>query len=356
MSAVSPPASTATIDAWLGLNREIAALVRAGVPLESGLLAGALADAESQGELSHRLATRLQAGESLLEAVEAEGDRLPAAYRAVVAAGLRAGRLSEALETVTAVAESLAELRRRLRVAMIYPAIVLTLAYVLFVGFVVWVAPRIEEMFVVMRLPPGRLAPLLGMLRQTVSLWGPAIPAAVLLAGVGWFAWNTFGGGGGSVRLWRRLPVTGSILRHAEMGAYCELLSLLVAHDVPLPTALRLAGEAIGTEPWRGASRQAAERLDAGCALVESLAGTHILSPLLSWLMAGSARNLAASLQRAAQLYQRRAQVRSDWLRLFAPLAVLVIVGGGGVLLYGLAIFGPVMEMLDRLTVEPFGT
>ncbi len=140
------------------------------------------------------------------------------------------------------------------------------------------------------------------------------------------------------------------------MGAYCELLSLLVADDVPLPTALRLAGEAIGAEPWRGASRQAAERLDAGCALVESLAGTHILSPLLSWLMAGSARNLAASLQRAAQLYQRRAQVRSDWLRLFAPLAVLVIVGGGGVLLYGLAIFVPVMEMLDRLTVEPFGT
>lgn len=355
MSAVSPPSSAVTIDAWVGLNREIAALVRAGVPLESGLLSGALADAESQGELSRRLAGRLQAGQSFLEALQAEGDRLPAAYRAVVAAGLRAGRLPEALEAVTAVAESLADLRRRVRLALIYPSIVLTLAYVLFVGFVVWVVPRIEEMFVVMRLPAGRLAPLLGMLRETVSVWGPAIPAAVLLAGVGWFVWSAFGGGGGSPNLWRRLPLAGPILRNAETGTFCQLLALLVGHQVPLPEALRLAGEAVGAEPLRGASRQAAAHLEEGRPLAESLATSRPLSPLLGWLMAGSTRDLAGSLQRAARLYQRRAQVRSDWLRLFAPIAVVVIGGGGGVLLYGLAIFGPVMEMLDRLTVEPFG-
>lgn len=356
MSTVHPPSSVVTIDAWIGLNREIASLVRAGVPLEAGLLAGALADAQSQGELSRRLAGRLQAGQSLVEALQAERDRLPAAYCAVVTAGVRAGRLPEALEAVAAVAESREELRRRVRLALIYPAIVLTLAYALFVGFVVWVAPRIEEMFVVMRLPGGRLAPLLGRLRETVSVWGPAIPAAVLLAGVGCFVWSIRGGRGGRVNLWRRLPLTGPILRNAETGAFCELLSLLVGHDVPLPEALRLAGEAVGAEPLRSASRQAAARLEEGRPLAESLAASRALSPLLSWLMAGNPRDLGGSLQRAAQLYQRRAQVCSDWLRLFAPIAVLVIVGGGGVLLYGLAIFGPVMEMLDRLTVEPFGS
>src|SRR6185437_8000132 len=78
---------TITLDQLVALNDEIAALVRAGLPLERGLR-------EVGGDLPGRLGTtmtalagRLSRGASLPEAIEAERARLPRIYRAIVEAG-----------------------------------------------------------------------------------------------------------------------------------------------------------------------------------------------------------------------------------------------------------------------------
>ena len=81
-----------TLDDLIALNDEIAALVRAGVPLEAGL-------AELGGDLPGRLgrfaaglAQRTARGESLAQAITGDAGQLPPAYRAVVeAACVRAG-------------------------------------------------------------------------------------------------------------------------------------------------------------------------------------------------------------------------------------------------------------------------
>jgi len=91
------------LDDLIALNDEIAALVRAGVPLEMGL-------AELGGDLPGRLgrfatalAQRTAQGESLAQAIAGDAGQLPQAYRAVVEAGVRAGRLPAALEAVAAI-------------------------------------------------------------------------------------------------------------------------------------------------------------------------------------------------------------------------------------------------------------
>src|SRR3954454_9198412 len=104
----------------IALNDEIAALVRAGVPLERGLL-------DVGGELRGRLRAiatglgeRMGRGESLPQALEAEGERIPRVYRAVVQAGLRTGRLAVALEGLARLARRVADLRRVVGLALIY--------------------------------------------------------------------------------------------------------------------------------------------------------------------------------------------------------------------------------------------
>ena len=71
------------------LNQEIAALVRAGVPLESGLAMAGQAGAGAQEMLMLRLAQRLREGRSFADALQMEGAELPRLYRAVVVAGAR---------------------------------------------------------------------------------------------------------------------------------------------------------------------------------------------------------------------------------------------------------------------------
>ena len=69
-------------------------------------------------EISGLLAQRLSAGLSVAEALAAEETRLPRVYRAVIEAGIKAGRLPQALEAVSRYARTLLDVRRRISLAM----------------------------------------------------------------------------------------------------------------------------------------------------------------------------------------------------------------------------------------------
>jgi general secretion pathway protein F len=117
---------TISIDHFIALNDELAAIVRAGLPLERSLHEVARDIPGTLGDTVQILATRLGRGETLPQALSAERERFPGVYRAVVEAGLKAGRLSAALEGLAAFARSYAEVPRAVGQALLYPLIVLT--------------------------------------------------------------------------------------------------------------------------------------------------------------------------------------------------------------------------------------
>ena len=59
---------------------------------------------------------------------------------------------------------------------------------------------------------------------------------------------------------------------------------------------------------------------------------------------------LAASLNQLDELYRRRAQFQADWFRMALPVVVTMAVGGGAVLLYGLALFLPLTEIYRNMS------
>ena len=96
----------ASLEELIALTDEMAALVRAGIPLEEGLTHVARDLARRPGRIAQMLATRMQGGESLLHVVSTSPDVFPPTYRAVVEAGLRCGRLPAALEGLASTAQS----------------------------------------------------------------------------------------------------------------------------------------------------------------------------------------------------------------------------------------------------------
>ncbi|MCA9071084.1 MAG: type II secretion system F family protein, partial [Planctomycetaceae bacterium] len=130
------------LEELMALNDEMVALLRAGVPLELGLDDWGKDRAGELGQLSQRLAERLNQGQSLPNALSES--RLPRAYRVIVEAGLRAGRLTVALESLSKMTWRMVELRRRIGLALVYPIIVLTLAYGMFQFLVFYVLPRLR--------------------------------------------------------------------------------------------------------------------------------------------------------------------------------------------------------------------
>src|SRR4051794_17086857 len=105
------------------LHRQLGELVAARAPLPRGLAALA-ADLAPGGRLLavvESLRAEVEGGATLADALERQGHAVPSAYRALVAAGERAGDLSACLLAVAEQAEQEAELQRRLREALAYP-------------------------------------------------------------------------------------------------------------------------------------------------------------------------------------------------------------------------------------------
>src|SRR5881392_1032355 len=99
-------------DDLIALNEEIAGMARAGLPLDQGL--AAISREMGRGRLQQvtaALARDLRAGQTLPQALERQAGRVPPFYAGLVAAGVRTGRISEVLATLTVYARSLVNLR-----------------------------------------------------------------------------------------------------------------------------------------------------------------------------------------------------------------------------------------------------
>jgi general secretion pathway protein F len=344
-----------TIEQLTALNDEIASLVRGGMPLELGLrelggdARGALA------EISQALSNRMQSGASLAEALRAE-PRLPAAYRTVVEAGLRAGKLPAALEALSNYARELVELRRRITVALLYPLTVMLLAYVLFLVVIANLVERFRETYEIFQIPIGwPLATALAVAETAVRWWWA--PPLCLGIVVSW--WMMTGGAhilsfNGPARPLAWIPGVGQISRGFQYANFADLLALLVEHAVPYPEGLRLAADATGDERLRDSVREFATAVEQGWSGSGRDGRRFGFPPFLSWVLTCHQRGLALArlLRHAGSVYRRRAANLSSWFKLMFPIAAALVIGGGVTVLYAATVFGPLARFWFDLTME----
>ena len=352
MHAIEPSRRGAIgLDDLIALNEEIAALARSGMPMERGLL-GIGGDLPGRlGAITSGLGRRMERGASLVAAIDAEGAAIPPTYRAVVEAGVRSGRLAEALEGLAGFARAYVEMRRAIGLALLYPTLVALLGYGVFLLLVVALIPLVAESFATLRVPVGPWVGVIDSFAAWAWVWGPILPALFLLGAVGW--WTT---GRASAfrpgRLGRGLrwvPGVASILDSWVAGQFADWLALLVEHEVPWPVAVRLAAEATGEPRLIASASAVADASERGEPLRKSARG---LPPLLAWLMSrgGGEASLAASLRHAAATYRERAARKAAMLRATLPAALMIGLGASTALLYALTLFAPWTALLRGLS------
>jgi general secretion pathway protein F len=344
--------SAVSLDQLIALNDEMAALVRAGIPLEQGL-AGLGRDLRGRlGEIAGRLGERMKAGESLLEIVAGDDRTFPPAWCAVVEAGVRSGRLSAALEGLSTTARRVAEYRRAVVTALIYPLVVLCLAYCLLLFTLIWFVPGLAAAHDSLTSSSDRVLAAIAGLGRTAPWWAPWPPliVAALLAG-GWYRSGRviYGAVERSVPGFR--PSVRQVLRDGRTATFAEILAMLVKQGVPLDQAVALAGDASGDGGLRTAAKEIAARLRSGESVTGSDAAASRIPPLLAWLLLGGAphASLAETLALVAEQYRQRAARTVTWTAVYLPIVLTAVLGGTVTFVQGLAVFGPVIRLLFQL-------
>jgi general secretion pathway protein F len=144
-----------------------------------------------------------------------------------------------------------------------------------------------------------------------------------------------------------------SLLNDYETANFAELLALLLEHHVAYPRALVLAAESTGNRRLVADASRLAEAVTRGEPVRAALASADKRSilPMLRWVLASGQEqgSLVMALHNLTDLYRKRARYQAEKLYIFLPVVLLIVIGASATLLYGLALFVPVVDMLYQL-------
>lgn len=347
-SAVGARLGGALSGAQLALmTRQLAALVGSGLPIDEAL--AALADA-SDGRLRTQvvaLRSRVMEGAGLAAAMAEFPATFPALYRASIAAGESSGKLDTVMRRLADYAESRDLLRRRITLALTYPALLAGVALLVVAALMVWVVPQVVGVFAqfdqalpwptrvliavsdLIRASPGwlLLPPLLLVVLVVAIRRSPPVRAA----------WH---------RLVLRLPVLGRLVRAAETARFARTLALLVGSAVPLLEALGIAAQVVQNIPLHAALSRVAMRVREGQGLSRALLDTKEFPPIAVRLIgSGEKSGRLDDMLFEAAAHQERELDTTLGVAMAALGPGVILAVGGLVLFIVLAILLPIFEL-----------
>ncbi len=348
------PPATLTADDLAALNDEIAAMARAGLPLDQGL--AHLAKEMGSGRLrlvTARLAADLHAGKTLPDALAAQGTSLPPFYGSLVAAGIRSGRLGDVLATLTLYARTLSELRATVINSLLYPCIILVLSFgLLFTWLVIW-GPQFQKTYHDFRLRlPWATEMLFKFIDHPYIILG--VPAGILLAVVvaALVLRRSENGRLRVAKIIYAIPLVGTLVHSARLAAFVDLLGILVDHKVPLPEAFRLASAASSDPLLRVGATRVCDKLDRGETLAIGLRDERLVPDFLAWMAGMGERNqrLADTLRQTAAFYRKQAETRASLFRTVFPAVALIAVAIFVVTFVVIVLIAPMLGLIDGLS------
>ncbi|HET9330452.1 MAG TPA: type II secretion system inner membrane protein GspF, partial [Steroidobacteraceae bacterium] len=330
------------------LTRQLATLVRAGLPLEESLLAVSQ-QTEKQRVQSIVLGVRARVMEGhTLAAGFAEFPRVfPEIYRATVAAGEQAGHLDNVLERLADYTESREQIRQKVLAAMLYPIVLTVMCFAIVSGLLVFVVPKVVAVFETSK---AKL-PLITRVLIATSDFLRSYGIYLLLAGI--LAWILVGrwlrdpaARRRFHRLQLHMPMLGKLSRGFNTARFTRTFSILSASSVPVLEAMRIAGEVVTNLPMRDAVTDAAARVREGAPIGRSLAASRMFPPMTIHLISSgeSSGELESMLERAAISQERELDgLMAAMVGLLGPL--LIILMGAFVMGIVFAMLLPIFEM-----------
>jgi general secretion pathway protein F len=328
--------------------RQLATLLEAGLPLEQAL--GVLIEQGENPAMRQVLAalrSEVLAGNTLARAMDKYRDVFPEIHRALIRAGEESGELATVMDKLASYSEAQQALQQKIGLAMVYPAIVVTVAVLVVGGLLLFVVPPVVEVFQQTRQAlPFLTRALIALSDFLTATWLYLI--AILAAGS--FAAHRalkqealrF-----QVHLkLLRLPVVGKLIRGSNTARMASTLAILAGSGVSLLTALNAACGVVSNLPMRRALEDAAIKVREGVTLNRALAASGLFPPVLIHLIASGEQSgrLDTMLDRVAkQQTQEVAGFTTALTSIMEPLLILFM--GAVVLLIVLAILLPIIQM-----------
>ena len=319
-------------DVVMHITRQMAAFIRAGLPLLDAVHALASeADNSSVRRMMTDVEDGLRGGDTLSDCLDRHPKVFPDFYRGILRSAELTGQLDTVLDQLATYLDRDLEARRKVKAALIYPAVISVMALFAVIVLSVFVLPRFKTFFASLhaKLPlPTRM---LLAVTDFMTMWWWALLAGGTALGLSlYFAQKTSVGRHLRDAFLLKLPVLGDTIECVMVERFCRIFASMVNAGVSLPEALRVSTESLHNMVYTKALYEVAESMLEGEGIAEPLAATGLFPSTAAQMMrvGEDTGTLDSQLEVTARYYEAELEYKiKNLTALFEPL-VVVFMGG----------------------------
>ena len=341
-------------------TRQLSTLQDAGLPLLRSLQI--LEEQCKPGGLKNSLLTvceEVEGGSSLSEAMSKAPKAFDKLYCKMVAAGEVGGVLDIILQRLADFMEKGQRLKRKIKSAMVYPTVVISVAVLIVTGIMVFIIPKFEEIFTEF----GVKLPGLTRWLTSTSRWvagvkqDQQIPGALyiiiapFIVVILWKLIRKAGPGRAATDVFLLyVPVMGKLIRKTSIARFTRTLGTLINAGVPILEAITITKETVGNWKFEKALGKVHDSIREGESFAEPLRDAKVCDPIVvNMISVGEETGeMDVMLTKIADNYDEEVdEAVASLVSLLEPLMVLVLGGLIGTIV--VAMFLPMVEMIKSL-------
>ena len=323
-------------------TRQFSTMIDAGLPLVQCLnILAEQSDSKTLRGVTANVARSVESGSTLADALKRHPKVFTDLFVNLVAVGEAGGILDVVLQRLSVYIEKAAALKRKIKAAMVYPATIIGVAFLVVLFMLTFVIPEFAKMFKNLGadLPlPTQIVLWLSDFAQTKIIY-------IILGVVGLvFAvrqyYKTEQGKSTIDAMLLKTPVFGTLIRKVAVARFTRTLGTLVSSGVPILEGLRITAKTAGNKVVEKAVLQCRAAVTAGRTLAEPLRASSVFPPMVTQMINVGEQTgaLDAMLSKIADFYDDEVDTAVTALTaLLEPLMIVflgIIIGGMVVAMY----------------------
>lgn len=347
-----PGAGRVTTRDLVIFTRQFATMINAGLPLVQSLnILAQQTENKTLKDIVKQVVFDVEAGNTLADAFRKHPKAFPDLYVNMVAAGEAGGILDTILLRLATFLEKNDALIRKVKGAMVYPAVIISVAVIAIAVLLIFVIPTFESMFasVAMELPlPTRIV--IGLSNGLIQWWWlllGGIAAAAFLFRQYYLTSNGRRTIDGALL---RAPVVGDLLRKSAVSRFTRTLGTLISSGVSILDGLEITAKTAGNRVIHDAVMQSRASIAGGDTIAGPLQASNVFPPMVISMIAVGEQTggLDDMLSKIADFYDAEVDVAvSALLSLMEPIMIVVL----GVIVGGMvvAMYLPIFDMVNAV-------
>ncbi len=293
----------------------------------------------------------MEEGSSFAESLRRHNKVFDEAKCSIIEAGEKSGKLNTILKELILQLEKMNFLRGQVKGVMLYPTIVIIVMAILTIILLIFVVPKLENIFDGRDNLPLPTQVLVNSSEYLIGNWFGIGFAAIVLTGLLLF-WKTTMNGKRTIDIIGiNTPIIGKILKKMILSRITRMFSLLLTAGVPIVESLKIAANVAGNHLYKEKLLLASEDISRGISIAENLADKEKLFPEICINMIAIGEKTASLdtvMGRVASFYDEELEREIKSLSKILEPFILAFIACGAVFMI-LAIYLPILKMNDTM-------